>query len=98
MIMFFGNQRRMKKPALKVLPKRNMKNQERQSSQAHKKGPWALKTASVDFSALREMFDELYIGWIYSNNVYTILSTRGREAAREALIREVKHLFTGDSV
>ncbi|XAR68547.1 DNA-directed RNA polymerase [Bertholletia excelsa] len=75
-----------------------MKNQERQSSEANKKCPWALKTASVDFSALWEMYDELYIRWICSNNVHTILSTLGQEAAREALIREVKHLFTGNCV
>ncbi|XAR69446.1 DNA-directed RNA polymerase [Bertholletia excelsa] len=90
----------------RTLPKSNKKNHGRQSSQANKKdtevltqdegddpGPWALKTAGVDFSALWEMQDDLDVTRIYSNNIHGILSTYGVEAAREALIREVKHVF-----
>ncbi|XP_052173227.1 DNA-directed RNA polymerase I subunit 1 isoform X2 [Diospyros lotus] len=56
-------------------------------------GPWALKTAGVDFRTLWEMQDDLDVTRIYSNNIHAILSTYGVEAARETIIREVTHVF-----
>lgn len=56
-------------------------------------GPWALKTAGVNFTALWEMQDDIDVTRIYSNNIHAILSTYGVEAARETILREVKHVF-----
>uniref|UniRef100_A0A5B7B2D8 DNA-directed RNA polymerase subunit n=1 Tax=Davidia involucrata TaxID=16924 RepID=A0A5B7B2D8_DAVIN len=53
----------------------------------------ALKTAGVDFTAFWEMQDDLDVRHIYSNNIHAMLNTFGVEAARAALIREVKHVF-----
>lgn len=54
---------------------------------------WALKTAGVDLKSLWEMQDDLDINRIYSNNIHAILETYGVEAARETILREVKHVF-----
>ncbi|KAL7238531.1 hypothetical protein ACSBR2_004591 [Camellia fascicularis] len=56
-------------------------------------GPWALKTAGVNFTALWGMQDDIDVTRIYSNNIHAILSTYGVEAARETILREVKHVF-----
>lgn len=56
-------------------------------------GPWALKTAGVNFTALWEMQDDIDVTRIYSNNIHAILSTYGVEAARETILSEVKHVF-----
>ncbi|KAL3534212.1 hypothetical protein ACH5RR_002673 [Cinchona calisaya] len=54
---------------------------------------WALKAAGVDFTAFWEMQDDLDITRIYSNSVQAMLETFGVEAARAAIIREVKNVF-----
>ncbi|GFY98258.1 nuclear RNA polymerase A1 [Actinidia rufa] len=56
-------------------------------------GRWALKTAGVDFYAFWKMQDDLDISRIYTNNIHAVLSMYGVEAARETIIREVKHVF-----
>ncbi|KAE9466028.1 hypothetical protein C3L33_02062, partial [Rhododendron williamsianum] len=61
-------------------------------------GPWALKTAGVDFLALWEMQDDLDVKRIYSNNIHAMLITYGVEAARETIIREIKHGFSSYGV
>ncbi|XP_047337717.1 DNA-directed RNA polymerase I subunit 1-like isoform X2 [Impatiens glandulifera] len=61
-------------------------------------GPWGLKMAGIDFSALWEMQDDLDVNRIYSNNIYNMLTTYGVEAARETIIREVNNVFSSYGV
>ncbi|KAJ8767918.1 hypothetical protein K2173_020858 [Erythroxylum novogranatense] len=58
----------------------------------------ALHTAGVDFSAFWKMQDDLDVRYIYSNNIHAMLKTYGVEAARETIIREVKHVFSSYAV
>lgn len=48
--------------------------------------------------ALWEMQDDLEVKRIYSNNIHAMLITYGVEAARETIIREIKHGFSSYGV
>lgn len=54
---------------------------------------WALKATGTDFRAFWEMQDQLDVSRIYSNNIHSVLSTYGVEAARTTIITEVKNVF-----
>ncbi|KAH9678838.1 DNA-directed RNA polymerase I subunit 1 [Citrus sinensis] len=53
----------------------------------------ALHTTGVDFHAFWRLQDFIDVRYIYSNNIQAMLETYGVEAARETIIREIKHVF-----
>lgn len=68
---------------------KQIKNQSQDTDSAY----WALKAAGVDFGTFWEMQDDLDVNRIYTNNIRSMLNTYGVEAARAAIIREVKTVF-----
>lgn len=58
----------------------------------------ALQTTGVDFSSFWKMQDDLDVRYIYSNNIHEILNVYGVEAARETIVREVRHVFSSYGV
>ncbi|CAN0909974.1 DNA-directed RNA polymerase I subunit 1 [Linum grandiflorum] len=53
----------------------------------------ALQAMGVDINSFWKMQKDLDIRYIYSNDIHSILNTYGVEAAREAIIREINHVF-----
>ncbi|XP_059318209.1 DNA-directed RNA polymerase I subunit 1-like [Lycium ferocissimum] len=67
--------------------------QTKKQSQVADSAYWALKAAGIDFGTFWKMQDHLDVNRIYTNNIRAILNTYGVEAARAAIIREVKTVF-----
>ncbi|CAK7342498.1 unnamed protein product [Dovyalis caffra] len=53
----------------------------------------ALHTTGVDFNTFWKMQDHLDVRYMYSNSIHAMLKAYGVEAARETIIREIKHVF-----
>ncbi|KAL3585370.1 hypothetical protein D5086_012237 [Populus alba] len=53
----------------------------------------ALHTIGVDFNTFWKMQDHLDVRYMYSNSIHGMLKAYGVEAARETIIREIKHVF-----
>ncbi|KAJ6380979.1 hypothetical protein OIU77_029806 [Salix suchowensis] len=53
----------------------------------------ALHTIGVDFNTFWKMQDHLDVRYMYSNSIHAMLNAYGVEAARETIIREIKHVF-----
>ncbi|KAK7252592.1 hypothetical protein RIF29_36649 [Crotalaria pallida] len=53
----------------------------------------ALQTSGIHFETFWEMQDDLDVNYIYSNNVFEMLTAYGVEAARATIIREVQNVF-----
>ncbi|CAL1353335.1 unnamed protein product [Linum trigynum] len=53
----------------------------------------ALQSMGVDLNSFWKMQKDLDVRYIYTNNIYAMLTTYGVEAARETIIREINHVF-----
>ncbi|KAA8549764.1 hypothetical protein F0562_001218 [Nyssa sinensis] len=82
-----------KTPAMQAENKKGPDTKAQQKDAKDDYATRALKTAGVDFRAFWEMQDDLDVSRIYSNNIHSMLNTFGVEAARAAIIREMKHVF-----
>ncbi|GJS27005.1 DNA-directed RNA polymerase I subunit 1 [Tanacetum coccineum] len=73
--------------------KEKMKNSNEKKKEDDECLPCALQASGVELPAFWDMEDDLDVNHVYSNNIHTMLNTYGVEAARTALILEMKNVF-----